>query len=255
MTTRAFVVGVVAGLMLCASEVSAQSGQPLSPQTPDTWQFEVVPYLWGSGIDGEVGIGGRTADVDASFRNILDHLHFAAMGLAEVRRDRVVAVADLIYTELRDHRATPGPLFSSVRPQQKLFILTSEAGYRILATDGGSVDVVGGIRFWHLGSELQFRAGLLPDLALSASRNWVDGIVGVRGKTALPRNLWVSAYGDVGAGGSDFTYQLVGIVGLDFREHYAVILGYRYLSVDYAHNTVLFDNALKGPLLGLTIKW
>ena len=252
MTARVFVFGVVAGLMLCASEASAQ---PLSPQPSENWQFEVAPYLWGSAIDGEVGIGNRTADVDASFRNILDHLHFAAMGLAEVRRERMVAVTDLIYTDLRGHRATPGPLFSGVSPEQKLFILTSEAGFRVLGTDGGSVDVVGGIRFWHLGSELQFRAGVLPNIDVQASRNWVDAIAGVRAKKALPRRLWVSAYGDAGGGGSDFTYQIVGTAGLDFHEHYAFIFGYRYLSVDFDNDGVLFDNALKGPLLGLTIKW
>ena len=121
MNTRVFVFGVVASVMLCASEMSAQS---VSPQPSADWQFEFVPYLWGSGMEGEVGIGNRTADVDASFRNILSHLHFAAMGLTEVRRDRMVALTDLIYTDLRGQHATPGPLFSSVNPEQKLFILT-----------------------------------------------------------------------------------------------------------------------------------
>src|SRR4030095_3823771 len=110
----------------------------------EDWQFEVVPYLWGSGIDGPVGVGSRTADLDASFSNILSHLHFAAMGLADARRDKLVVLTDVIYTDLRGHRATPGPLFSSVDPQQRLFILTPAAASRLLAPEDSSLDGVWG---------------------------------------------------------------------------------------------------------------
>ena len=65
MSTRCFVVGVAAGLMLCTSPALAQSTSA-QPST-DEWQLEVVPYLWGSAIEGPIGIGNRTADVDASF--------------------------------------------------------------------------------------------------------------------------------------------------------------------------------------------
>src|SRR5262245_4649278 len=130
MNTRSFVVGVAAGLMLYTSPASAQSTSPQS--STEEWQLQVVPYLWGSGIEGPVGIGDRTADLDASFANILKHLHFAAMGLAEARRDKMVVLTDVIYTDLRGQHATPGPLFAGVDPRQKLFILTPEGGYRIL---------------------------------------------------------------------------------------------------------------------------
>ena len=259
MSGRSFTFGVIAGLLLCASAAAAQTA-PAVAQTPSSqsstedWQFELVPYLWGSAIDGDVGIGNRTVNVDASFSNILDHLHFAAMGLAEARRENLVVLTDALYTDLRGQRATPGPLFSSVRPEQKLFILTPEAGYRVLDTEGSSIDALGGIRFWHLKSELEFRAGLLPSIDMEASRNWVDAIVGLRARTALPRRTWVSAYGDVGAGGSDLTYQLVGTVGGDIGTRYAVTFAYRYLKVDYDKDRVLLDTAMKGPLFGFTFK-
>lgn len=34
----------------------------------------------GIGIDGEVGIGQRTADIDVSASEVFDHLEFGAMG-------------------------------------------------------------------------------------------------------------------------------------------------------------------------------
>jgi hypothetical protein len=250
---RSFVFGVVAGLVLCASAASAQSASPQA--STENWQFELVPYLWGSAIDGEVGIGNRTANIDASFSNIVEHLHFAAMGLAEARRKNLVVLSDALYTDLRGQRATPGPLFSSVRPEQKLFILTPEAGYRVVNTDNASIDALGGIRYWHLKSELDFRAGVLPSIEMEASRNWVDAIVGVRARRALPRDSWVSAYGDVGAGGSDLTYQLVGTVGMDIGARYALTFAYRYLKVDYDKDRVLLDTAMQGPLFGFTFKF
>lgn len=92
---------------------------------------------------------------------------------------------------------------------------------------------------------------MLPE----ASRNWVDGIAGLRAKIAVSGNWWASAYGDFGGGGSDRTYQLNGTVGWDINTRYALVFGYRYLNVDYDSDGVLFDNELKGPLFGFTFKW
>jgi hypothetical protein len=253
MSTRSCVVGVAAGLMLCASAASAQSTSAQS--SPEEWQLQVVPYLWGSAIEGPVGIGNRTADLDASFSDILSHLHFAAMGLVDARRDKFVVLTDVLYTDLRGQHATPGPLFSSVDPQQRLFILTPEGGYRVLDSEDAWLDVVGGIRFWRLKSQLEFQSGALPSIGLEASRSWTDAIIGLRARRALSRRWWASAYGDLGAGGSDFTYQIVANAGLDIHERYALVFGYRYLNVNYDKDDFLFDTAMKGPLFGFTIKF
>jgi len=245
--------GLAITLALSGRTVSAQSNPPQPPA--EGWQFELVPYLWGSGINGQVGVLGRTADVDASFANILDHLHFAAMGMADAHRNQLVVFTDAIYTDVRGQRATPGPLFSSVDPQQRLFILTPAAGYRITDTADTSIDIIGGIRFWHTRSELQFQPGVLPALHVEDSRGWVDAIGGVRARRTLSNRWYLNGYGDLGAGGSDFTYQLLGSVGIDLHERYAIVLGYRYLSVDYSKNTFLLDTAMKGPVAGFTIRF
>jgi hypothetical protein len=65
------------------SAVSAQSSASQAPTRE--WQVALVPYLWAMAFDGQVGVLNRTADVDASFANILDHLHFAAMGMADAQ--------------------------------------------------------------------------------------------------------------------------------------------------------------------------
>jgi hypothetical protein len=253
MRTRQFVVIAFSSFTLFASHASAQSASTQPPD--DGWQLQVVPYLWGSGIAGPVGIGNRTADVDASFSNILNHLHFAAMGVVDAERRRMIAAADIWYADVRDQQATPGPLFSSVDPQQRAFFLAPEAGYRVVDTDYTWLDVLGGIRYWHLKSELEFHPGVLPGINLQASRGWVDAIAAVRVKRALAHGWWGSGYGDVGAGASKSTYQLSGNVGRDFHDHYAINFGYRYLKVDYDKDNFLFNPALKGPLFGFAFKF
>ena len=96
---------------------------------------------------------------------------------------------------------------------------------------------------------------MLPSIEMQASRNWVDAIVGLRARRALPGESWVSAYGDVGGGGSGLTYQLLGTVGMDIGAHYAVTFAYRYLKVDYDKDRVLLDTAMQGPLFGFTFKF
>ena len=174
-----------------------------SPQPADNWQIEFVPYLWGSGIDGDVGIGSRSANVDASSSNILSHLEFAFMAAVEARRNRLVTLTDFIYTDLSrppcDSRA---PVFQRAS--------RSETGHphdrrRLPACEHRwwALDLVGGLRFWGLNSELQFEAGVLPGVGIDANRNWVDAVAGLRAKVGLAGNWWVSAYGDYGGGGSD----------------------------------------------------
>ena len=153
-----FVFGIVICLLVFVPEMF---GQPAAPQpSSEGWQVRIIPYLWGTSIDGRIGVGDRTADVDASFSNILDHLHFAFMNLADATwNNKLVLLTDLVYSDLRGFRSTPGPIFSSVSPNQKLFLLTPEGGYRMLDNSQASVDIIGGIRYWHLKTETAVPAG------------------------------------------------------------------------------------------------
>jgi hypothetical protein len=253
-TKLQFVFAIVICILVFVPEMFGQAAA--SQPSSEGWQFRIIPYLWGTSLDGRVGVRDRSADVNASFSNILDHLHFALMGLGDVTwNNKIILLTDALYTDLRGYRATPGPLFSSVNPNQKLFLLTPEGGYRMLDTGKVSLDIVGGIRYWHLNTELQFQPALLPGVDVQGSRGWVDGILGLRGKVYLPGKWWVTGYGDLGGGGSNFTYQILGIAGVDIHEHYALLAGYRYLNVDYDKDHFLFDTALKGPLFGFTFKF
>ena len=55
---------------------------------------------------------------------------------------------------------------------------------------------------------------------------------------------------DIGGGGSKFSYQLFGGFGFRVLPKFALVGGYRSLSVNYDKDNFLFDTTLSGPVLG-----
>jgi hypothetical protein len=195
-------------------------------------------------------------DTDTSVSDTGVELNFGFMTTFEARKDKFVILTDLQYSDLSTDRGNPGPLFSSTRASFKTFVLDPEVGYRILDNGKGAfVDVLGGIRYWNLDATLAFEAGILPATEVSRSRGWVDGIAGLRGKAALSERWFVVGKADLGGGGSNLTYQLLGALGFNLGERFALIGGYRNLSVNYNKDGFLFDMSLHGPIVGVGIKF
>jgi len=183
-------------------------------------------------------------------------LNFGFMSTFEARKNKLVLLTDLQYSDLSTERGNPGPLFSSTRASFKTFVLDPEVGYRVLDNGKGAlVDVLGGIRYWHLNATLAFGAGVLPAVEVSRSRSWVDGVAGLRGKAALSKRWFLTGKADLGGGGSKFTYQLFGGVGVNVGKRFALIGGYRDLNVNYDKDGFLFDMSLHGPVLGIGMKF
>ncbi len=227
------------------------------PQATDEWEFQLTPYLWLARISGRAGVGGFDVDVDAGLGDSNISLNFGFMGTFEARKNKFVSVTDLQYTNLGAERLRTGPLFVDADADFKTFIFDTEAGYRLLddSDKGAFLDVLGGIRYWHLRSDLNFRRASLPDVTFTQSRQWVDGVAGLRGKVHVAPRVFLTGKGDLGGGGSNFTYQLFGGGGITFGTRYALIAGYRYLHVDYNKDNFLFDMALHGPIFGIGIKF
>src|SRR5262249_7095720 len=110
-------------------DLFGQANPPL-PRS-EGWRGRVIPYLWGSGFDGTVGIGDRSAKVDASFADLFRELNFAFTTAFLADRDRFTTLTDLIFMNLSDERATAGPLFSSADATAKSLIVSPTAGYRL----------------------------------------------------------------------------------------------------------------------------
>jgi hypothetical protein len=137
----------------------------------------------------------------------------------------------------------------------KTFTLQPSVGFRLIGGDGGSLDVFGGIRYWHLSTNIEFRAGVLPAATLDENKNWVDAIGGLRARGRLSEKWYIVGYGDLGGGGSEFTYQLYGGLGVNVNRIMSFVFGYRYLKVDYRQDGFVYDTGLRGPVIGGGFRW
>jgi len=63
----------------------------------------------------------------------------------------------------------------------------------------------------------------------------------------------ITMAGDVGGGGSQLDYQAVGMLDYRIKPKLALGLGWRYLSVNYRSNGVIFDTISSGVVFGLRI--
>ena len=69
-------------LPLCAAALLAPL--PASAAEPNPWTFDVSLYGLAVGMSGDLGIGPVTADVDASFEDVVNNLEFGFMGSVRV---------------------------------------------------------------------------------------------------------------------------------------------------------------------------
>jgi hypothetical protein len=212
------------------------------------WLFTFAPNMWISALSGRVGIGSSVSEVDLSFDEIFDGFDIAVMGLFEARRHPWVVLADLRYVSLSDEEALSADGSGTVQVDQREFILHPELGYTVLARAWGGIDGLVGARYWNLSVDLSTSSA-----ALSGDRNWIDGTVGARLRYQPAERWHLFVKSDVGAGGSDFSWQAHGGAGYDVGRCCTLDAAYRYLAVDYERDDLVYDINLSGPAVGVTL--
>ncbi|MFL5473066.1 MAG: hypothetical protein ACJ8AM_11970 [Gemmatimonadales bacterium] len=238
---------------LLAGELLAGLGLSLAPvgeaqenRVPDAqeetpgWRFTVTPYFWGTGLTGQVGVAGRSSDVDIDVGDVIDDFDIGVMGLVEARKNSWVLSADVFFVNL-------GNEVDGVTVDLSELMLQPEVGRTILARPWGGLDAVVGARYWHL------RVDLSPN-EISESADWIDAVLGARFRF-LPAERWhLFAKGDLGGGESKFTWQAYGGAAYDVGRCCALTALYRYLDVDYDKD-LTYDVHFNGPALGLTLRF
>jgi hypothetical protein len=247
---------LLTGLILAAAfPLSAQS-------TSSQFKYQVTPYFWMTGIEGDVGALGGNAHVDESFGDIWDNLRFGAMGAFEAKWDRWVFLGDVMYINQQVDDGTPEQLvlFDNATVNSKMLIVDPEFGYRLLRRDSAELNLLAGIRYWRLKNELAFVGpgiGPVGPISLTETRNWVDPIVGLQFRGDVGRSFYVTAKGDIGgfSAAARLDWQAFGGVGYRFSDRYSGIVGYRVLGVDYSKDGFLFDTTMKGIVAGVGIRF
>jgi hypothetical protein len=248
---------LTAAPMLWAGSVETKFVETQPAENP--WSFTLTPYGWATAIDGTISAGGRSADVDIAFKDVVKHLDMAFMIAAELRYKRWGFMGDVIYARLHDDIAPPaGVLFSSTHEVFKETIGTFAVSYRVVDAKPAFLDFFAGARVYHFYSEIVLRRNLAAqDFAASGTSTWADPIVGLRGRYYMSRAFFLNGYGDVGGfgAGSDLSWQVLGGIGVEAARCLDLQLGYRALGFDYEGSRGQQKITTHGPIMGATIRF
>jgi hypothetical protein len=219
------------------------------------WNFSGGIYLWGTAIGGETSSG---SEIDITFSDLIQNLDMAFMGNLEARHGKWFVAADLFYSDISasgSHGfATPnaGDVGLGGSVVTELTIFTPTLGYNLIDSKTGTMDGFIGVQAANLDVSAKIASvGPAGGRLIQASDTIekVDGIVGVKGKLNLEGNWSLPYYLNIGAGGSDFTWQAFS--GIDYKlDRMNLYAGYRYL--EWELNEKVVDNMnLNGPIIGV----
>ncbi|MGO4739237.1 hypothetical protein AB4099_21995 [Bosea sp. 2KB_26] len=293
---HAKICGVTLSMMLGLGSVVAQAADlpppaaPVAPIMTSAWAFRFTPYGWLTSLNGNQTVKGRTAKVDASFIDVVDATLgdggtlFALMADIEARNGRFSLLGNFVGLKVsvdrsgvRTRSATPdisGAVGASGDAKTSMAILEAGAAYELARYGSVSFDVLAGARYWYQRADLSFDLGATVDvgdlrfgrnvaIARSGSVDWVDGFAGARMRIGVAPGQEIVLRGDLGGGGSKFSWQGIAAYSFDFAEKngvtYSGVLGYRALYADYAQGEgrrrYAFDMLMHGPVVGLSLRF
>ena len=348
---------------------------------PNGWSFILEPYGWALGIDGTVGVGRFSSDVNVNSIDVLKHIDWFIFMKGEVRKGKWGVFADGFFAQLSAEGSPPGPLYDNVNLKVQQGMAELGIAYRVIDDRRGFVDAYVGARYNYLGlslgasvdtagvqdvsdaaaqriftrireksqaiitqnagileSDLQNQIsqgvtgrrleewGNLPHSASdflkdaevlnvfkragpevrnyiaavaaadtaaaknqltqdiqnrvsaaqtklanaiagrlnkslptsqSASKWWIDPIIGLRGQINFTRWFFLALQGDVGGftAGSQIAWLATGTLGINFTRNIFVEAGYRYYYVDYTSGSFSYKVAEAGPFMGFGVKF
>ena len=225
-------------------------------RTDDEWHFTLAPlFLWGISTDGTSQIGPVTAPLDLSFTDdVLENLSAVFTVHFEAQKRDWTFFTEYQYVDLDPSVEIASVANADIDFQNQL----GEVGvaYRVATFGINDLEVLGGARYTR--QDLKVNLSFGPVL-VDVTETWWDGFIGLRIFTHISDNWTFIGRGDIGGGGSDFLWNLVGMFDYQFKDWGSVFFGYRWLDYDYDSGSGLdryaFDALQQGPLLGLSFHW
>jgi hypothetical protein len=253
-----------------AAYVSAQT----APQdNAEALEWRASVYAWFPQFRSTVRAtlpNSSTVTVETDPGSYLRNLEVAFMGSVEARRGRWSFIADGVYVDFSRGNSditsvrTPGgdvhlPVAASAHADLNGFIGTFAAGYTVSKTPATTVDAVAGARYMRIKANVDAALtapvpGLPPQFALERTRDFWDGVVGVRGRVNAGDAWFVPFHFDVGTGSSQVTWQAFAGIGYRFAWGDAV-LGYRHLQYEFDRDRPISDLQFSGPLAGVALRF
>jgi hypothetical protein len=207
--------------------------------------FHITPYLWASGVDGDIQARGTDTNVSADFSDVIDNLDIGGSVLLEAKKDRWVSYAMVDYLGMSTGDIdTP---FAGVDAEMDFdtTLATVGTGYRFQTGERSTIDVYLGLRYAQFDAEIAIQTVGQRD----ADNSLYDGIVALRPRLALSRNWYFSPTMSVGAGDSDLTWELSPQFVYQCCD-FDIRFGYRSLNYDFEKGQDSADISIHGPIIG-----
>lgn len=232
----------VCGLLLVSSLIIGTLQSPLA--VADDVRYRIMPYIWASGIDAEIGRPGFTTDVDVDFSDYIDLVDIGAAFLFEARGDQWSLATDLLWMRLSEEFEVPT---GTIDAEIEMSLVEVFGGYRPSGWE--NTWIVGGMRYLGIDTDINFVV-LGPR---SSSQDFVDPFIGL---AWMPRrdNWEYIVQADIGGGiNADFSWSATLGGSYHFNDRYAVSFGYRVVDIDLEDDEFVFDGKLDGIQIGLLI--
>src|SRR6516162_1372035 len=181
-------------------------------ETPSLWEVRVGLPGWLAGISGESGVLGLFGSSDVTFSQIFRHLtHVPIVLSAELRYGRWEIFGDGQYMEVGTSATLPGILFTNANLHLKDGLAEGFLGYRLINCDKAFLSLFAGARYNYEGVNLSIfdngdprlpilrqLLGLPRKLDAKGSIDWVDPVIGARGRVKIWKATSLYAEGDIG---------------------------------------------------------
>jgi hypothetical protein len=289
------IVTAIAAFAACPAAADDAGTSPGSAHNGlDDWSFRAAAYGWLLNVSGNVTARGQTADVNASFLQLVQKSDSmgALMGYFEADKGKMGFYTDVVWANLGFSKSMtayrnplPGVTISAAANAALTYSMTIvEAGgvYEVARWPGSegsftAVDGLLGFRYWNNSVDLNLdvtgSANVAPlglertanfAIARSGSLNWVDPVVGVRMRHQFTPSQELTVRGDIGGFGlqNRFAWQALAVYSYSWQvSSYRLsgVVGYRALAVDATGGSGLSDNGanlvLHGPIIGFAVKF
>jgi hypothetical protein len=240
------------------------AGFGCGPCVAQSWEFQVTPYAWLAGIDGNLGTvpvpNIPPQKVSLSFGDIWDDLDYAGMLYASARRGPWVILLDATTAKTTSEEAGGGVVVNKVTIESKTSNVALAAGRTVSSSPTHRVDVYAGGRAWWLKNDFKVETvpGTVPGpIGADSDASWIDPIVGVAGNYRIAERWELFGSAEVGGFGvgAKNEWSLAGGANYVVNDRFAVTGGWRILSVDYDSGGIVYDVDQSGPLIGATFRF
>ena len=255
-------------------------------ETPPPWEMRIGAPGWLAGINGNSGVLGLVDSADVTFSQLFRHLtHVPIVLSVDLRYHRWELFGDGQYMEVGASASLPGILFTNANVHLKDGLAEGFLGYRLINCDKAFLSFFAGARYNYEGVNLSIfdngdaripilreLLGLPKKLDAQGSIDWVDPVIGARGKVRIWKATSLYAEGDIGGfdansdsafeierqgrtlvrkpiPSEDWSYQLQGGFEFQVSRWFWLQLAWRWLRTDFVSGGFTNKTDLNGPFV------